>query len=380
MISNHICVLSCVHSALDNRIFYREARSLQRGGYEVTVVAVHDRDEIRDGIALRGLPRLNRLQRPLAWVLAARHVIALKPSVIHFHDPELLLIAPFLRLRTSARTVYDVHESNADFVTIKREIPIPLRWLISRSLRILEPRLASLNNGLVFADDAIAVAFERIDRPKTTLFNYPESSFIRQAVRTASRAEDGAPVVLHLGGHKEGRGVHLMIDAFSRVLLSRPSTKLFMVGPFSPPSLEQEIREEIESRGISHQITITGGVPFDRVGEYLAQATVGWVALEPVPKYEKNIPTKLFEYMAYGLPVVSSDLRPIRPYVKDNENGYLVESTDPDAHAQALLRVLDQPDKGAAMGELGRRLVECCYNWDEMEKRLLAFYDNVLSA
>ena len=171
-----------------------------------------------------------------------------------------------------------------------------------------------------------------------------------------------------------------MIETFSRVLRCEPDTELLLVGPFSPPSLEQQIRKEIDERGISDRVTLTGRVPFDHVGKYLSQATVGWIPLERVQKYEKSLPTKLFEYMAYGLPVVSSDLQLIRKYVRDNENGYLVEPADPEAHAQAILRILKRPDRGAAMGQMGRDLVASRYNWNEMEERLLLFYEQVLSS
>ena len=45
-----VCIISTVHNALDNRIFYREACSLQKSGYQVTLIAVHDHLETRQGI------------------------------------------------------------------------------------------------------------------------------------------------------------------------------------------------------------------------------------------------------------------------------------------------------------------------------------------
>ena len=62
------CILSSVHDALDNRVFYREARSLQRAGYDVTLIAVGDRDEVKDGVQIVGLPRVPRWRRPLLWI------------------------------------------------------------------------------------------------------------------------------------------------------------------------------------------------------------------------------------------------------------------------------------------------------------------------
>jgi glycosyltransferase involved in cell wall biosynthesis len=139
------------------------------------------------------------------------------------------------------------------------------------------------------------------------------------------------------------------------------------------------VREDAARRGIDQAVMMTGRIPFELIGEYLKRASVGWVSWQPVPKNEKNIPTKLFEYMAYGLPVVSSDLASTRPFVRNGENGYLVTADDPAAHAQSILKILQNPDEGQQMGRNGQQLVQNQYNWDEMEKRLLALYKVLLS-
>ena len=52
MSASKIAILSSVHQALDNRVFYREARTLARAGYDVTLIAPHDGDETRDGVRM----------------------------------------------------------------------------------------------------------------------------------------------------------------------------------------------------------------------------------------------------------------------------------------------------------------------------------------
>ncbi len=126
-------------------------------------------------------------------------------------------------------------------------------------------------------------------------------------------------------------------------------------------------------------LQITGRVPFEEIGRYLARSAVGWVPWQAVAKNEKNVPTKLFEYMAYGLPVVSSDLASTRPFVRDGENGYLVAAANPEAHAEAILRLLRDPEAARAMGRRGQALVQADWNWDEMGRRLVGFYERVLS-
>lgn len=373
-----VCILSSVHQALDNRIFYREARSLQRAGYEVTLIAVHPHNEVKDDIQIIGLPRVPRWQRPRLWWTLLRRALATRSDVYHFHDPELLLVTPWLRLLSGKPTIYDVHEAHADFIQVKDYLPAWLRNPMASVFRRVEPWLARLQSALVFADDQIAIPFERVSRPQTTLYNFPASSFVKNAA-TATR-EIGAqePIVLYLGGLKKIRGTALMIGAFEAVVRQMPSAQLLLVGPFSPPDLEQEVRQDLARRGIQDAVDVVGSVPFEQVGEYLTRASVGWLAWQPVLKNKKNIPTKLFEYMAYALPIVSSDLPSTRPFIHDGKEGYLVTADDPAAHAEAILRLLRDPQAARAMGKRGQELVRTQFSWDAMEERLLALYEAVL--
>jgi glycosyltransferase involved in cell wall biosynthesis len=368
------CILSSVHRALDNRVFYREARSLQRAGYDVTLIAVYERNEVRDGIRIVGLPRVPRWRRPLLWARLVREALAAGADIYHFHDPELLPVAPWLRLLTGKPTIYDVHEANADFIRVKDYLPAWVRCPLAWTFGWLEPPLARLNNALLFADDQIAAAFRGVQRPKATLYNYPARSFVEQAAEATQDAGPRPPVVLYLGGLERNRGSQLMIEAFYQVWQMLPQAHLLHVGHMAPPDLEDEVRADVAQRGMEQAVTLAGRVPFAEIGSHLARAAVGWVPWQPVAKNEKNIPTKLFEYMAYGLPVVSSDLASTRPFVHQGQNGYRVTADDPAAHAKALLDLLQRPAEASALGRRGQELVRTKYNWDEMERRLLALY------
>jgi glycosyltransferase involved in cell wall biosynthesis len=372
-----VCILSSVHDALDNRVFYREACSLQSAGYDVTLVAIHDRDEIKEGVHIVGLPRVPRWQRPRLWWKLGRHALDAHADIYHFHDPELLLVTPWLRLLSRKPTVYDVHEAYADFIRVKDYLPVWLRNRIAWVFRWLEPLLARLQSGLVFADDQIAAAFSAVRRPKTTLFNFPARSFVENATAVTRDVERRDPVILYLGGMERNRGSRLMLEAFQEVVAEYPSARLLHVGHFAPADLEEEVRADAAQRGIDRAVTLAGRVPFERIGAYLKRAAVGWVTWQPVPKNEKNVPTKLFEYMAYGLPIVSSDLPSTRPFVRDGENGYLVTADDPASHARAILALLREPGDARAMGRKGQEMVRARYNWDEMEKRLFALYEEL---
>lgn len=373
-----VAILSVVHLALDNRVFYREARTLAGTGYDVTLIAVHDRDEIIDGVKIRGLPRVPRSRRMFLWRHITKMAIETHADIFHIHDPELLMVTPWLRRATGRPTIYDIHEANADFIAVKDYLPPFVRYPLAGIFRRLEPRMANHESGLIFADDAIAADFANYHKPKTTLFNFPGMELIEKGAAAPINQASNDPTILYLGGLERNRGSRLVAATFAEVLTQVPKAQLLIVGHFMPRDLEDEVRREFVDRGIAHAVTITGRVSFDQIGEYLQQASVGWVPWQAVPKNQKNIPTKLFEYMAFKLPIISSDLPSTRLFVEQGINGFLVDPADPSAHAAAIIQLLNNSAQARKMGLAGRIAVETRYNWGEMASRLLSIYDELL--
>ncbi len=94
----------------------------------------------------------------------------------------------------------------------------------------------------------------------------------------------------------------------------------------------------------------------------LSEARIGVCPLQPVPKFLLNIPVKVFEYWACGLPVVASDLPPIRPFFRNEDAGFLVPPKSAAALARSIGWLLDHPGEAARMGERGRELVTQRFN------------------
>jgi len=370
-----VCLLSSVHRALDNRVFFREARTLARAGHEVTLISVHDRDEVHDGIRIVALPRVPRWRRPVLWWLLLRRALATDADIFHFHDPELLFVIPLLRLRSGRPTVYDVHEAYPEFFAVKDYLPAWVRYPMAWMFRVLEPHLARLHSALVFADDATPSAFRRLTRPKVVLHNFPDTELIQAGGTRLETVATREPVVIYLGGLERNRGSRLMIEAFAQVHRKHPEARLLHVGHFMPPELEQEVLRDAQRHGLGEAVRFVGRVPFDEVGRHLERAAVGWVTWQPYPKNQKNVPTKLFEYMAYGLPVVSSDLDSTRRFVDDGVSGKLVRADDAGAHAEAIIDLLEDRRAAAAIGLRGREQVLARYNWRLIEGRLLDLYE-----
>jgi glycosyltransferase involved in cell wall biosynthesis len=116
----------------------------------------------------------------------------------------------------------------------------------------------------------------------------------------------------------------------------------------------------------------------EAVGRYLATSDVG---LQPDPKNPRTdlaTASKTMEYMAYGLPVVAFDVHETR--VSAGEAAMYAEGNDPAALGDLVVALLDDPDRRAAMGRLGRRRVESELAWEHQKAKYVTVFDRLCGA
>lgn len=381
--SKHVCILTAVHPPFDGRIFHRQARTLAEAGYRVTLVApasFESRQE--DGIAVLGVPKPpNRLHRPLVWWRLLRQVWRVRPDVVHFHDPELLLLVPLLRLILGRhdKLVYDVHEYFADSLADKYWIPRQLRpiavWLARRAERLLVQAV----NGIVCAADGQKQLYSQFQGPVAVVRNLPRAKLFENPEPHPALAVKGLRLI-YVGLILPKRGINVLLEAM-RLLHQRGvgDVHLFLIGPDTSPAYIEHIRSFAETHQLADRIHWLGAVPHDQVKNYLANADVG-LAPGLLTRQYKNpgIATKLFEYMLAGLPIVSADYPHRRIYIEEANCGLVVPPEDAPAHADAILWLHDHPEEAQAMGARGRAVVLDHYTWEHEQLRLLAFYKELL--
>ncbi|MDD4359611.1 MAG: glycosyltransferase, partial [Syntrophaceticus sp.] len=100
--------------------------------------------------------------------------------------------------------------------------------------------------------------------------------------------------------------------------------------------------------------------------------------LQPIPNYYDSYPTKMFEYMAMGLPVIVSDFPLYRSIVEKEQCGLCVNPESTEEIAQAVKWLLDNPGEAEAMGKRGQDVTLKKYNWDQEQSKLLDFYRSLL--
>src|SRR5207247_11054153 len=96
-----------------------------------------------------------------------------------------------------------------------------------------------------------------------------------------------------------------------------------------------------------------------------------------LPSSVEGMPLVLLEAMAHRRPVVATPVGGTPEVVVDGETGLLVPPRDPRALADAIRRLLDDPDLAKRLGDAGRRRVELHFSLEAMNRRILELYDEV---
>ena len=365
--ARRVCHVTTTHPVDDHRILHKECATLAQAGYEVTLIAPHDRGERRLGVDI--VPLLARPGHPVRRMarqsLAAyRLARALDADLYHFHDPDFLPYAVLLA-RRGKRVVYDVHEDVPRQILTKPWIRPALRAVVARAVGRVEAGAARRLSAIVCADPANVPRFAELSGEVVLVANYPRLDEI-EPVPWDLRER----AVCYVGGISRVRGSVELVDAMASV-----DAELLLAGPVSPPSL----LSTLEGRGGWRRVAFEGRLARPGVTALLGRAQVGALPLHAIPNYVVALPVKLFEYMAAGIPVVATDVSPWSDIISRHGCGVCVPVENARALAAALTELLDDPQRARAMGDRGRHAAEAHFSWESEASKMLRLYERLLA-
>ena len=181
-------------------------------------------------------------------------------------------------------------------------------------------------------------------------------------------------VVGFVGTFGHWHGAEVLADAFGRMVAADPelrhSVRLLMIGDgMTMP----ETREAVARHGIEDLVVFTGLVPQVDGAAHMAACDI--LASPHVPNPDGTpffgSPTKLFEYMAMGKGIVASDLDQIGEVLDHDRTAWLVEPGAPDALAEGLRVLMDDPARRARLGEAARKDVVAKHTWVKHTERIV---------
>ena len=181
----------------------------------------------------------------------------------------------------------------------------------------------------------------------------------------------GEPLVLTVGYLIERKAIDDLITAIARLRDDGRRVHLAVVGD---GRLLRVLEEQAATEGVAGNVHFLGRLPHARVLALMARAQ-----LFALPSRDEAFGLVYTEAMAQKTPVLATRGEGPADFIEDDVNGYLVPPRDPGAIADVIARVLDDPDRAAAIGAAGRTTA-LGLSWQRNARLTLAVYERVLAA
>ncbi len=333
----------------------------------------------KDGVRVILVPQMRRAINPVRDFLAYRHLCKIireeKPDIVHTNSSKAGILGRRAARRCGVPVV--VHTIHG----------LPFHRYgnnLLNSLYVgLERRAAKRSDLIITVADAMAeqaVAAGVAERGKfETIYNgleierfRPMESGTRREFRSGLGFTDGDKVIckvarlFHLKGHK------YLFGAMPAILEKVPNAKLLLVGD---GILRGEFEKMAEETGIRDRIVFAGLVPPEDIGRYIGASDVVVHC-----SLREGLPRVLPQALLCEVSVAAYDIDGAREVVRNGATGRLVEPETVEPLAEAVIELLSDKEKAAAMAREGRKICEKMFDRREMVSRIAAAYKRLLGA
>lgn len=184
-------------------------------------------------------------------------------------------------------------------------------------------------------------------------------------------------IIGFIGGCYPHHGVQHLINAAPGILSELPQVKFVVAGD---GAMLESWKALAEKRRVDKNFFFLGNVPFEMAPYYINSydicvapwdiELVGNVGLSPM---------KLYDYMACGKPIVSSNIFGVKEILDSNNAGITVDVKNPKQFARVLIDLLNSPEKCKTIGENALKTVRSNYTWEQTSRKvinLIKLFDN----
>lgn len=363
-----IIMMASAHSAFDTRIFHKEAVFLDRNGFHVTIIVPHQNDVVVDNIAIKAvsIPK-NGYEKLLItpFKILFESLRQNSKAVFHIHDAELLIVGLILKA-LGRKVIYDAHEDTPKQMLYQHWIPKILRKPVAVFYYNLEKFAGRVFDAIIVAEPVLLKYYP----PQKTILlrNFPVAEkFLHLKTKLYHQRKNQ---LVYIGLLSEPRGIHEMAKSV-KLAKKQLSFEFVVGGKFAPKSLE-------ESYITNNELTYLSWLSMEEIINVLGEAKVGIIIPNPIERYLTNYPVKMFEYMAAGLPVISSKYGDSSEFVKESNGGLLVDPLDPEDISKAIVWIFNNPDEAEKMGKRAQEMIFLKYSWETESEKLISLYGNSL--
>jgi len=357
----------------------KEAAFLGAKGLDVIVYAwdrqqKHSRYEQAQGFHIRRIPVRStygnwlRQIRPLIQFAREVSSVCQQADIIHAHDLEMLPVALYLARKLKAPVVFDAHE--------------PTYFADAQYLRSLAIFAGRLGERLLAAKAAAVLVTTGYQLAKYAALgvhnvvavpNYPERWLVEAPTMPRN---DGCITIGRIGAMPPDAGIEELLAAAELLKPQFPQLQVFLAGSVFPGYLP-ELEKKVDSCQV-YSTFLPQAYNYEDLPQYYSKLDICVMPQKPTPWFKHITPVKFFEAMAFGKPVVTTDIGDIGSIVAQENCGTIIAEVTAENIAAALQPLLADARLRQQMGKNARQAVRQRYNWDVATSRLYEVYRELL--
>jgi len=391
-----ICFIADKHSLYDDRIYWKMAVPLKKRGFDIHYLLI-DHETIKgvtkEGIKyeILGIKTFSK-NRYLNFILKNLNPFnnykkiykkskKINADIYQLHDLWINRIGKKLKnLPQKPVVIYDAREPYAEDYISYIKVKGVMKYFIKIFSLFVDKweKSISKNYDLVISNEEIVRDRFRkkigLDKAEV-LYNYTDIYKEYKKIPFKEKEYD----FIYCGGITKERGAWKILEATLLAKERMQNIKVAFVGSYSPNNLKNELRDFILKNNLEQNIILYSAVDYNRISEFYNKSRVGLVTLFPNKTFKISMPIKIFEYMAFGLPIIGSNFGHMKEYIEEDNCGIIVDPLDAIEISNAMTELLTNRKKYDLYSKNGREATLKKYKWDFEFDRLIGYYTKLLN-
>lgn len=332
-------------------------------------------------IAKKMLGLLNQL--PLYRWIWTREVMKLLNSqsfdAIHIHDLPLCCLIERIKRKQQIRIIADMHENYPYLVAEQPYMNTPVgRLLLSKKVWFEKEK-----KWLGMADHIICVADEMKIRVGKVLGKSDNISIVPNTLNFKTFVASQKPltelkerfnnkfVVSFIGGIDAVRGIEYLLEAAAEIGDKIPGLLILLVGE---GKILQSLHEKTIQLGLTHKVVFEGFKPSMYMQAYIDVSDICVIPHVRSEQTDNSSPNKLFQYMYFSKPVISSDCKSLEKLILEENSGLIFNDRNSQDLAKQIIKLYKDSDLRKTLGNNGHISVMQKYNWEATSGALKKIY------
>ena len=376
----------------------RAAEALRNEGMHVDVICLKGgkgdpKPETFSGVDVLRIPLQRRrtgafgyVFQYVAFVLACAGILAVRSltrryDLVYVHNmPDILVLSALIPKAFGAKVILDLHDPMPELMMTIFNLDRDSLWV--RTLKRLEKLSIERADLALTVNLACKKLFvSRGSRPEKirVVMNSPDDEiFVFQPPRfeaPAGHASRRPFVIMYHGSLVERNGVDLAVDAIARVRESVPSVELRIYG--SETKFLERVMETVHAKGLTEVVRYLGPRRIEDIAKAIVECDLGIIPNRRNVFTELNTPTRIFEYLSLGKPVIAPRAAGIQDYF-DDDSLIFFELGDAEDLARKIKEAFFRPGKAVELVKRGQA-VYLAHTWPEERQTLVNLTSELLT-